>query len=87
MLIKYVTNSLGGQDSQKDQGFANQPRHISTARPSLDFYDPVRVEKRRIMRERVKAQYPNGPPPRIGLYDDKWSGGGTDVRGNHGISE
>lgn len=86
-LRKYVTNSSGGQDSQKDQGFADQPRHINTGGPSLDFYDPVRAEKRRIMRESVKAQYPNGPPPLIGLYGDKWSGGGTDVRGNHGISE
>ena len=47
-----------------------------------DFHDPVHVEKRHIMRERVKAQWPNGPPPLIGLYGEGWPGGDINVRDN-----
>jgi len=80
-IIKYITNYLAAKDGQADQ--ARQFKASS----SLDIHDPVRVEKRRIMRERVKALYQNGPPPLIGLYDEKRSGGDTDVRDNHGSSE
>ena len=53
----------------------------------LDIHDRVRVERRHIMREHVKAQYPNGTPPLIGLCGENRSWDDTDVRDNHGSSE
>ena len=81
ILIKYTTNSSAAKDGQ------DQARKFTLATPTLDFRDPVRVEKRRIMRERMKAEYPNGPPPLIGFYGENRSWGNTDVRDNHGSSE
>ena len=73
--------------SASKNGQGDQARKFNSATPTLDIHDPVRVERRRIIRERVKALYPNGPPPVSGLCRENWSGGDTDVRDNHGSSE
>ncbi|KIL60703.1 hypothetical protein M378DRAFT_13955 [Amanita muscaria Koide BX008] len=38
----------------------NQPREFNTTTPLPDLFDPVRVEKRRKLREMAKADFPNG---------------------------
>ena len=38
----------------------NQPRQFDATTPGPDFFDPVRVEKRRKLREMAKADFPNG---------------------------
>jgi hypothetical protein len=43
-----------------DPGPFNQPREFTTTTPGPDFFDPIRVEKRRKLREMAKADFPNG---------------------------
>jgi hypothetical protein len=62
MPVNYTTNSSATRDGQKDQGCPNQPSQFNTTRPGPDFFDPVRVEKRRKLRELMKADFPNGIP-------------------------
>ena len=81
-LIKYIINSSAAKNGQADQA-----RKFNSATPMLDIHDRVRVKRRHIMRERVKAQYPNGTPPLIGLCGENRSWDDTDVRDNHGSSE
>lgn len=38
----------------------NQPREFDTTTPIPDFFDPVRVEKHRELREMTKVDFPNG---------------------------
>ncbi|KAF5368714.1 hypothetical protein D9615_010319 [Tricholomella constricta] len=50
-------------DDQKVQDSSGQPSQFNTTRPGPDFFDPVRVEKRRKLRELMKESYPDGIPP------------------------
>ncbi|KAF5370902.1 hypothetical protein D9615_009805 [Tricholomella constricta] len=53
------------RDDQKVQDSSGQPSQFNTTRPGPDFFDPVRVEKRRKLRELLKESYPDGPPPYV----------------------
>ncbi|KIL61437.1 hypothetical protein M378DRAFT_166885 [Amanita muscaria Koide BX008] len=49
---------------QNDQRPSGPPYQFNTFRPEPDseFFDPVRVERRRKVREEMKELYPNGVP-------------------------
>ncbi|KIL67058.1 hypothetical protein M378DRAFT_160037 [Amanita muscaria Koide BX008] len=49
---------------QNDQRPSGPPYQFNTLRPEpdSDFFDPVRVERRRKVREEMKELYPNGVP-------------------------
>ncbi|KAM6500109.1 hypothetical protein JOM56_003123 [Amanita muscaria] len=49
---------------QNDQRPSGPPYQLNTFRPEpdSDFFDPVRVERRRKVREEMKELYPNGVP-------------------------
>ena len=67
--IRFGEDLHCAKDGEKDQGSPAQPGQYKTAGSGPDFFDQVRVEKRRILRECMKADYPNGVPPPYKLID------------------